>query len=134
MSCLKGCSRVSNSSAKTSPKRFVAANGEQIRESGKKTNPLKTNEGTQRCITFRSASVSSLSLPMQRVVRAGNIVVLDEKISHIRNTDDGTMIKQDVNNGVWTMDMWICLDDTGPVCLLAGTVSSQTAFDKLVGR
>ena len=25
------------------------------------------------------------------------------------------MIKLDVNNGVYTMDMWICLDETGPV-------------------
>ena len=35
---------------KTSPKRFVAANGEQIRD-------FKTNEGIQRCRTFTSASV-----------------------------------------------------------------------------
>ena len=25
------------------------------------------------------------------------------------------MTKLDVNNGVYTMDMWICLDETGPV-------------------
>ena len=36
MSCLKECSHVSNSSAKTSPKRFVAANVEQIRDLGEK--------------------------------------------------------------------------------------------------
>ena len=47
--------------------------------------------------------------------RAGNIVVLDEKNPHIRNTTDGTVIKLDVNNGVYAMDMWICLDETGPV-------------------
>ena len=52
---------------------------------------------------------------MQKVVRAGNIVVLDEMNPHIRNTRDGTVIKLDVNNGVYTMDMWICLDETGPV-------------------
>ena len=50
-----------------------------------------------------------------KVVRAGNIVVLDETNPHIRNTRDGTVIKLDVNNGVYTMDMWICLDETGPV-------------------
>ena len=48
---------------------------------------------------------------MQKVVRAGNIVVLDEMNPHIRNTRDGTVIKLDVNNGVYTMDMWICLDE-----------------------
>ena len=52
---------------------------------------------------------------MQKVVRAGTIVVLDEKNPHIRHIRDGTMIKLDVNNGVCTMDMWICLDETGPV-------------------
>ena len=30
------------------------------------------------------------------------------------------------------MDVWICLDETGPALGLAGTVSGQTAFDKLV--
>ena len=44
-------------------------------------------------------------------VLVGNIVVLDEKNTLIRNTRDGTMIKMDVNNGVYTMDMWICFDD-----------------------
>ena len=52
-------------------------------------------------------------------VQAGNVVVLDEKNPHIRNNRDGTVIKLDVNNGVYTMDMcmdmWVCLDETGPV-------------------
>ena len=74
-----------------------------------------TNEGIQRCITLRSASVVKLFFSMQNVVRAGNNVVLDEKNLHIPNFRDGTMIKLDVNNGVYTMDMWICLDETGPV-------------------
>ena len=46
---------------------------------------------------------------------AGNVVVLDEKNPHIRNIRDGTVIKLDVNNGVCTMDMWICFDEIGPV-------------------
>ena len=52
---------------------------------------------------------------MQKVVRAGNMVVLDDKNPHIRNIRDGTVIKLDVRNGVFTMDMWICLDERGPV-------------------
>ena len=40
---------------------------------------------------------------MQKVVRAGNIVVLDEKSPHLRNIRDGTIIKMDakriVHNG-----------------------------------
>ena len=100
---------------KTSPKKFVAANGEQIKDLGEKRIPFKTNEGVQRCITFRSANVVKPLTSMPKVVRAGNIVVLDENNPHIRNTRDGTVIKLDVNNGVYTMDIWICLDETGPV-------------------
>ena len=69
---------------------------------------------------------------MHMVVRARNTVVIGEKNPHIRNTRDGIMIKLDVNNGVYTMDMWICLDETGPVFSRQGTVSGQAAFDKLV--
>ena len=99
---------------KISPKRFVAANGEQIRDVGEKTIPIKTNEGIQRCITFRSASVVTPLISMQKVVQAGNTAVLDETNPQIRKSRDGTMIKLYVNNGVYTMDMWICLDETGP--------------------
>ena len=54
----------------------------------------------------------------------GNVVVPDEMNPHIRNNRDGTVIKLDVNNGVYTMDMWVCLDETGPVFQLARTVSA----------
>ena len=99
---------------KTSPKEFVAANGEQIRDLGEKKMPFKTYEGIQRCIAFRSASVVKPPISMQKVVRAGNVVVLNERNPHIRSIRDGTM-KLDANNGVYTMDMWICTDETGPV-------------------
>ena len=56
---------------KTSPKKFVAANGEHIKDLGEKNIPFKTNEGIQRCITFRSASVVKPLISMQKVVRAG---------------------------------------------------------------
>ena len=100
---------------KTSPKKSVAANGDQIKDLGEKSIPFKTNEGIQRCITFRECECCQTSLSKRKVVRAGTIVVLDEKNPYIRNTRDGTVIKLDVNNGVYTMDMWICLDETGPV-------------------
>ena len=100
---------------KTSPKKFVAANGEQIKDLGEKNIPFRTDEGVQRCITFRSANVVKPLISMEKVVRAGNVVVLDEKNPHIRNTRDGTVIKLDANNGVYKMDMWICIDETGPV-------------------
>ena len=78
-------------------------------------NPIQDKRGNQRCITFRSANVVKPLISMQMVVRAGNIVVLDEKNPHIRNFRDGTVIKLDVNSGVYTMDMWICLDVICPV-------------------
>ena len=72
--------------------------------------------------------LSNPSFRCKKVVRAGNTDVLDEKNPHIRNTRDGTVIKLDVNNGVYTMDMWICLDMSS--FQLAGTVSGHAAFDK----
>ena len=47
-----------------------------------KTIPFKRPEEIQRCITFRSASVVKPPISIQNVVRAGNIVVLDEKNPH----------------------------------------------------
>ena len=114
MRCLRRCSHMSKSSARHHRSSLVAANGVQIKDLGEKSIPFKTNEGVQST-TFRSANVVNPLISMQKVVRAGNIVVLDEKNPHIRNTRDGRVIKVDVNNGVYTMDMWICLDETGPV-------------------
>ena len=52
---------------------------------------------------------------LRKVVQTVNAVVMDEKSPHIRNNRDGTVIKLDVNNGVCNMDMWVCLDEIGPV-------------------
>ena len=90
----------------TSPWRFVEANGRQTRHLGQKTLPFETIVGIQRFETFRSASVVKPLFSVQKVGQTGNIVVLDEKNPHKRNTRDGTMIKLDANNGVCT-DMWI---------------------------
>ena len=78
---------------------------------GEENIPFQTNEGIQRCVTLRSANVVKPLISMQKVVRAGNIVVLDDKNPHIRNIRDGTVIKLDVNNGVCTIDTWVCLDE-----------------------
>ena len=53
---------------KTSLKKFVAANGEHIKDLGEKNIPFKTNEGIQRCITSRSANVVNPLISMQKVV------------------------------------------------------------------
>ena len=58
---------------KTSPKKFVAANGEQIRDVGEKKIPFNTNEGIEKCITLRSKSVVKPRISMHKVVRAGNV-------------------------------------------------------------
>ena len=42
------------------------------------------------------------------------------------------MIKLDVSNGVHTVDMWICLKETGPVFSWQEQLSGQAAFDKPV--
>ena len=69
-------------------------------QEGNINSSRQTIDSAQRCRTFRSANVvTPLISIVRKVVRARNIVVLDEKNPHIRNTRDGTMIKLDVNNG-----------------------------------
>ena len=60
---------------------------------------------------------------MQKLVRAGNVVVLDEKNPHIRNIRDGTTIQLDANNGLYTVDMWVCTDG-----ILLGMRNSAECF------
>ena len=67
---------------------------------------------------------------MRKVVQAGNVVVLDEK--NPRNNRDGTVIKLDVNNGVYTMDMWVCLCETCPVFSWQGQSVARVSLNKLV--
>ena len=102
-------------------KKFVAAN-----------IPFKSVEGVHKCMKIRSASVAKPLISCEKVVQAGNVVVLDEKNPHIRNKRDGTVINLDVNNGMYIMDMWVCLDEIGPVFQLARTVSGSSVTNKLV--
>ena len=51
---------------KTSPKKFVAANGEQIKDLREKNIPFKTNKGVQRWVTFRSANFVKPLMSMQK--------------------------------------------------------------------
>ena len=94
---------------------LVVANGERIRDLGEKNIPFKTNEGIQRCITFRNIECCQTFHVNAEHCPSRNIVVLDGKKPHIQNIRDGTMFKMDVNSGVCTMDMWICLVEAGPV-------------------
>ena len=93
-------------------KKLAAAKGEMIKDLGEKTKPFKSVEGEHRCMKIRSASVVKLLMLMRKVVQAGNVVVLVDQKPHVRNNRDGTVIKLDVNNGVYTMDIWVCLDES----------------------
>ena len=81
----------------------------------RKNISFKTNEVMHRCVTFRIASVVKPLISVRKVVQAGNVVALDEKNPHIRNTRDDTTIKLDLNSGAYTKNVWICLDETGRV-------------------
>ena len=81
-------------------KKNVGTNGEQIVDMREKNIPFKTNEGIQYCITFRSASVVKPLISTPKLVRAGNIVVLDEQNPHNRNVRVGTLIKLDEQRSV----------------------------------
>ena len=69
---------------------------------------------------------------MRKDVHAGNVVVLDEKNPHTRNKRDGTVIKRHVNSGVYTMDTWACLDETGPVFSWQGQGVARVSTNKPV--
>ena len=99
----------------TATKNFVAANGETIKYLGGK--PYHSSPWTEctGALKIRSASVVKSLISIRKVVQAGSVAVLDDKNPHIRNNRDGTATKLDVNNGVYTMGMWVCLDETGPV-------------------
>ena len=77
-------------------KKFVVANGENIKDWGEKTILFKSVEGVHRCIKIRSANVVKPLISMRKVVQAGNVVVQYEKNPHIRNIRDGAVIKLDV--------------------------------------
>ena len=64
--------------------------------------------------------------------KSSELEILWRWVRRIRNTRGGTIIELDVNSGVYTMDMRICLDEPGLVFSWAGTLSSQTALDKIV--
>ena len=93
-------------------KKFVAADGERTQDLGEKTILFNSIERcaqvqkNQECKRYEAFDLS------EKVVQDGNVVVLDEKNPHIRNTRDGTVIKLDVNNGVCAMDMWVCPDES----------------------
>ena len=97
---------------KTSPKRFGAENGEQVRDLGEKDYSIQDKRWNSKMHNTQKCECCQTLISMQKVVPAGNVVVLDEKNPRIRNVRNDTMIKL---NGVYTMDMWIWLDETGPV-------------------
>ena len=79
-----------------------------------KTIPSKTVEGVYICIKNQERERCE-ALDLSEKGRASwRCRVLDRKNPHIRNNGDGTVTRLDVNSGVYTMDMWVYLDETGP--------------------
>ena len=67
---------------KTSPKKFVAANGKQIKDLAAKRILFKTNEDIQRRITFRSAMSSNSSFQCKRSSKLGTLLCWMKRSSH----------------------------------------------------
>ena len=97
---LKQCSHVSNFNVKHRQRHFYQRMVSRSEAWVRRKLHFKTNEGIHRCITFRSASVVKPLISMQKVFRAGNVVVLDERNTHIRSIRDRTTTKLDMNSGV----------------------------------
>ena len=69
---------------KTTPKKFVAANGEQIKDLGEKTIPFKTNEEFQR---FKHSEVQMLSNPSFQCKRFSELETLLFWMKRIRTSE-----------------------------------------------
>ena len=123
MSCLKACSHVWSLTAKTGSKQFVAK-GEQIKDLGEKTIPVKTHASVHTCIAFRSASVVKHFISMRK------------KSSELETL--WCCMKRNRTFQILDMEQcaqWTCVDSSCSnrfSLQLAGTVSGQTALNKLV--
>ena len=82
------------------PMKFVAVNGERIRDMTEKAIPFTTSEGILRSINFRSANEVKSEISTRQVVHGDNVDVLEEGNLYIRNTRDGATLKLYVNSGV----------------------------------
>ena len=110
-SCLRRYSHVSNSSAKRHRRRLWPQIGSTSKTWVRRTSHIQDQRGNSEVHNIQQFQCCQTPCFKSKL---GNIVVLDEQKPHIRKIRDGTVIKLDVNNGVYTMDMWICLDETGP--------------------
>ena len=63
------CPRV-NLDRTSATNKFVAANGERVKDMGEKTIPFKSVEGVHRCIKFRSATVVKPLISRRKVVQS----------------------------------------------------------------
>ena len=101
--------------ARAQQKKFVVAtSGRMDQRQTWVRKPYHSNSVVKVCTGAKNAGSANVAKPMismRKVVQPGDVVVLDEKNSHIRDNRDGTVIKLDVNSGVYTMDMWVCLDE-----------------------
>ena len=85
----------------------------RIKDLGEKTIPFKSVEGVHRCMKFRCAkrcgalNLNDKGRASWRCRGAGL-----KRIRTLETIRDGTVIKLDVNTGVYTMDMRVCLDET----------------------
>ena len=85
-------------------KKFVATNGEETKDLGKKTVPLQSVEGVHN-IHERKRCDAVFFISPRKVVQVGNVAVLEED-PYSRNNRDGTAVKLDVSTEVFTLVMW----------------------------
>ena len=78
---------------------------------------------TQDCECCQASRLNAEGRPNWKRCGAGG-----KENQHIRHDGDGTLIKLEVNYGVYTMEVWVCLGERR----LAGTVGGETAFDQPV--
>ena len=94
----------------------MAANGEQINDLGERNIPFRTKRRDAKVHDIQKCECWETShFQCRKLSQAETLLCWMKTIHTFENIRDGTVIELDVNSGVYTMDMWICLDETGPV-------------------
>ena len=86
---------------------FASATGEPIPNMGEMIVPMLTREGSLRSMRIQAAPVTKPLASVMKIVKAGHLVVFDEKGSYIMNktTGETNMLREE--DGNYMLDVWV---------------------------
>ena len=89
--------------------KYMAANGERIRNEGQAVMQGVTMDGSKTKTTYQLARVNKTLLSTSRICAAGNTIVMraTNKESYIMNDASGNKLPIHQMNGVFVMPLWV---------------------------